>query len=87
MTFYGLSRLLISGEYALVRRPLYPCGLKIMLGTNLYFQSSWVWLGAVVGLAAVLIRIPIEKKRLVEHFGEAYSEYQQRTHTIVPWIW
>jgi protein-S-isoprenylcysteine O-methyltransferase Ste14 len=80
------QKLITSGAYAIVRHPLYLSGILIIVGTSIYFQSSWAWLGVAVGLIAILIRVPIEEKRLVERFGQEYTAYQKRTNAILPWI-
>jgi protein-S-isoprenylcysteine O-methyltransferase Ste14 len=80
------QRLITSGVYALVRHPLYLSGLLILAGTNVYFRSSWAWLGALLALVVTLIRVPIEERRLVERFDQQYIAYQRQTKAILPWI-
>lgn len=76
----------ISGVYSIIRHPLYLSGILIIIGTNIYFMSSWAWLGAIAGIVAISIRIPIEEKKLIERFGQEYVDYQQRTKVILPLI-
>jgi protein-S-isoprenylcysteine O-methyltransferase Ste14 len=78
--------LVTSGVYAVIRHPLYLSGLLILAGTNIYFGSSWSWFGALLALIVILIRVPIEERRLVERFGQEYIAYQKRTKAILPWI-
>lgn len=74
-----------TGVYSVVRHPLYLSGILVLTGTNIYFESSWAWLGALPALA-LLIHVPIEERRLVERFGQEYIAYKKRTKAILPWI-
>jgi protein-S-isoprenylcysteine O-methyltransferase Ste14 len=38
-------------------------------------------------LAAVLYRIRIEERTLLDAFGDQYAEYMCRTHRLLPGIW
>jgi protein-S-isoprenylcysteine O-methyltransferase Ste14 len=80
------QKLITSGIYGIVRHPLYLSGLLILVGTNIYFGSKWAWLGAILTLIALLLRIPVEEKHLIKRFGEAYIAYKRQTKAILPWI-
>ncbi len=80
------QNLVISGVYSVVRHPLYLSGLLVLAGTNIYFESSWAWIGALLALIVILIRVPIEERLLVERFGQKYIAYKKRTKAILPWI-
>jgi protein-S-isoprenylcysteine O-methyltransferase Ste14 len=80
------QRLATSGMYSVVRHPLYLSGLCILAGTNIYFGSSWAWLGALAALIIISVRVPIEERLLLERFGQEYIDYQKRTKAILPWI-
>jgi protein-S-isoprenylcysteine O-methyltransferase Ste14 len=80
------QNLVASGVYSVVRHPLYLSGILVLTGTNIYFESSWAWLGALPALIALLVRVPIEERRLVERFGQEYIAYKKRTRAILPWI-
>lgn len=80
------QHLVTSGVYSAIRHPLYLSGLLIVAGSNIYFASTWAWLGALIVLIAIFIRLPIEEQRLVERFGQAYIDYQKQTRAIFPWI-
>ena len=80
------QKLITSGVYSLIRHPLYLSGLLVVVGTNVYFESSWAWLGALAASVAVLLRLPLEERRLVERFGKAYTVYQKRTRAVLPWL-
>jgi protein-S-isoprenylcysteine O-methyltransferase Ste14 len=78
--------LVTSGVYSVIRHPLYFSGFLIIVGSNVYFASSWAWVSLPLVLIVVLIRVPIEERRLVERFGRDYIAYQKRSKAILPWI-
>lgn len=80
------QRLITSGVYGVVRHPLYLSGLFVLIGTNVYFQNRWAWLGVMLALAAILLRLPIEERHLEEHFDKEYRTYKRQTKMILPWI-
>ena len=80
------QNLVTSDVYSVVRHPLYLSGLLVLIGTNIYFASTWAWAGTALVLIAMLIRVPVEERRLVERFGEEYRAYRKRTKAILPWI-
>lgn len=78
--------LVTSGVYSTIRHPLYLSGILLSIGTNVYFGSTWAWIVALLFLAAIGCRIPIEERRLTERFGPAYTSYQEHTKAILPWV-
>ena len=80
------QQLVTSGMYAIVRHPLYLSWLVVIVGTNVYFASSWAWLGVLLVAVVFSIRIPIEERYLVNRFGEEYIAYQKRSKVILPWV-
>ena len=66
------QNLVTSGVYSVVRHPFYLAGAFLITGTSVYFGNSWAWLGALPALIVILVRIPIEERRLVERFGKEY---------------
>lgn len=80
------QKLVVSGAYSIVRHPLYASGLLIIVGSNIYFMSTWAWGGLILCLSAILIRLPVEERLLEERFGQDYIAYKKRTKAIVPWF-
>jgi protein-S-isoprenylcysteine O-methyltransferase Ste14 len=80
------QNLVTSGVYSIVRHPLYLSGFLILVGTNIYFASTWAWVSVPLVLIVLLIRVPIEERYLVERFGQEYIDYQNRSKRILPWI-
>lgn len=81
------QELVTSNIYGFVRHPLYLSGFCILIGTNLYFSSKWAWIGSVIVVITILIRIPIEERNLKERFGDEYIAYMKKTKRIIPWIY
>ncbi|MGE5485027.1 MAG: hypothetical protein ACM3X4_08435 [Ignavibacteriales bacterium] len=65
---------------------MYLSELVNLVGTNIYFGSGWAWLGALAALAGILVRIPVEERRLQERFGAVYVAYISRRgmHMVCP---
>lgn len=80
------QELVTSGIYARIRHPLYLSGILILVGSNIYFTSSWAWVSVLLISIVISIRIPLEEKRLVDRFGKEYNAYQMRSKRILPWI-
>ncbi len=80
------QNLVTSGVYSIVRHPLYLSGLLILVGTNVYFASSWAWVSVLLASVVLLIRVPIEERYLVERFGQTYTAYQKRSKALLPWV-
>ena len=80
------QNLVTSGVYSTIRHPLYLSGLLILVGTNIYFGSSWAWVGVLLVLIVILIRLPIEERHLAVRFGQEYITYRERTKAILPWM-
>jgi len=80
--------LIEQGAYRLVRHPAYLGELLIFFGIGLAF-ANWISLASLVilPLIAFSIRIQVEEKALLEHFGARYADYCKRTWRLVPWIY
>ncbi len=76
------TRLYRDGIYARVRHPIY-------LFTSLAFVvtpvMTWdrLWLSAVM-LAYLAAAIPVEEKKLVALFGDAYRDYRSQVPALIP---
>lgn len=76
--------LVTTGPYRWVRHPFYD-GVGIFCVSVTLVTASWFFLvtGALV-LALMVRRTRIEEQKLLERFGDAYREYQQRTGRFIP---
>jgi protein-S-isoprenylcysteine O-methyltransferase Ste14 len=81
------QRLISSGPYAWVRRPMYAAALVMLLGMPLALGSAWGVL-LVLALVPLLIwRLMDEERFLVNHLP-GYCEYQGSVrYRLLPLIW
>ena len=80
--------LIQSGPYGILRHPAYSGVLLTMVGMALVL-ANWASLVILVlgGLSGLLYRIRVEERALLEHFGQPYRDYMQRTDRLIPYIW
>jgi len=79
-------QLLHTGWYRHVRHPIYTAYIPLFIGYTLLASSAYTGAVMLAMFAYCLLRIPLEEKMLLEHFGEAYRNYKARTGAIVPKI-
>lgn len=77
-----------DGYYKYVRHPSYTASLLSFIGFGVSL-NHWgsVILAGGMALIAFTIRIRIEEKVLLSHFGEAYSLYKQQTKALIPFLY
>jgi protein-S-isoprenylcysteine O-methyltransferase Ste14 len=80
-------QLLQSGWYGRVRHPIYTAYIPLFIGYTLLAANAYTATVMVVMFIYCLMRIPLEEKMLIEHFGETYKSYQSRTGRILPKIY
>lgn len=77
--------LVTGGPYGVVRHPVYTALLAMVLGSALLVARWWAGLLAVaVYVAGTELRIMVEDRLLLEHFGERFKRYQERTAAWLP---
>jgi protein-S-isoprenylcysteine O-methyltransferase Ste14 len=81
-------KLVETGIYKTIRHPAYLGYLTSLLGTG-FVLGNWVGLTTLVllPLVGILYRIHVEECVLLEYFGFAYQEYENRTKRLLPGIW
>jgi len=80
-------KLKTDGFYRFIRHPSYSASLLSFAGYGITL-NNWISLILVVSSVATafLIRIRIEEKTLIDHFGGEYMEYIKRTKKLVPFV-
>jgi protein-S-isoprenylcysteine O-methyltransferase Ste14 len=77
-----------SGPFRWMRHPTYfSMILELVSGAlilNAFFTLAAI---AVLYVPALLLRLSLEEKALVEKFGAAYQDYQRRTPALFPVKW
>lgn len=83
----GEDSLHVSGILRHVRHPIYSGTLLITLG-YLFFDPR---LPSVLSMACIWLYLPVgiyfEEKKLIEQWGEAYTEYKKNVPAILPYFW
>jgi len=82
------QELVTDGVFRRVRHPSY-LGLLLLYGGIAVSYAHPVGSPLAVGLplAAILYRIRVEERILVQRYGAAYQTYRDRTRTLVPFLW
>jgi protein-S-isoprenylcysteine O-methyltransferase len=77
-----------TGIYRIIRHPAYLGYLASLLGIG-FVVGNWVGLIVlvVVPLGAIVYRIHVEERALLEYFGAAYQGYTRRTKRLFPGVW
>jgi protein-S-isoprenylcysteine O-methyltransferase Ste14 len=77
-----------DGLYKTLRHPSYTGMILSFIGFGISL-NNWISLIIIIVLVvpAMLYRIKIEEKLLIDHFGSDYVEYAKKTYRLVPWIY
>jgi protein-S-isoprenylcysteine O-methyltransferase Ste14 len=84
ITVGGNQELVIRGPYRLVRHPIYSGLLFGILGTAIVLGQVRGFLGLLLVLVAVLIKLCREEAALRQHFGSAYENYASQVPALLP---
>ncbi|MGA2142512.1 MAG: isoprenylcysteine carboxylmethyltransferase family protein [Brevinematales bacterium] len=81
-------KLMDSGIYHYLRHPSYLGQLLISAGFGIA-MNNWICICIMIipVLAALIYRIRVEEKALLEKFGSGYSGYMKKTRAILPFIY
>jgi protein-S-isoprenylcysteine O-methyltransferase Ste14 len=77
--------LVTKGVYHSIRHPMYASMWLWGIAQALLLQN-WIsgWASLMLFLPLYLLRVPREEQMMLEHFGEAYRAYIDRTERIIP---
>ena len=77
--------LIRSGPYAVVRHPIY-ASMLLMIAATALIVSNWIafCIALVFYFTGTEIRIRIEERLLVAHFGDEYQDYRRRVAAYLP---
>lgn len=81
-----LGRLQTTGLNAWVRHPLYFATLLIFWGWFGWKQTDLSLLIAVMVSIYLVIGSKLEEKKLLQTFGEAYKNYQNKVRMLIPFL-
>lgn len=74
----------IQGMNRYVRHPLYTASLILFWSALLVWPTSSFLAVCIITSLYVFIGYRLEENRLIRHFGEAYSSYQQQVPALFP---
>ena len=82
----GVQHTLVThGVYARIRHPMYASQLLYCIAQALLVHN---WIAGLAGFAAFLplylLRVPLEERMMLDHFGSRYQQYRQRTGGLLP---
>ncbi|HZX63206.1 MAG TPA: isoprenylcysteine carboxylmethyltransferase family protein, partial [Bacteroidales bacterium] len=77
-----------DGVYRIIRHPSYSGSLLSFIGFGISL-NNWISLIIISILLtiAMLYRIKIEERLLIDQFGFKYLDYTKRTYRLIPWIY
>ena len=77
--------LITSGVYRVIRHPMYASQLLWCVAQALLLHN-WIagLAGFVIFLPMYLVRVPNEEQMMLDHFGNRYQGYCQRTGRLLP---
>jgi protein-S-isoprenylcysteine O-methyltransferase Ste14 len=77
-----------GGVYRLIRHPSYSGSLLSFIGFGISL-NNWISLIIITTLVtiAMLYRIKIEERLLMDQFGFEYLDYTKKTYRLIPWIY
>ena len=82
------ANLKTDGIYKGIRHPSYSGILLVAVGFSAIMSSLYSFLVLVIPVfVAIIYRINIEEKVLINEFGESYNEYMNNTKKLIPWIY
>jgi len=76
--------LVTSGPYRWVRHPMYSITLLAVVGFSLLSANWFIGVTGLVALALIVVRTPVEERKLIEKFGDEYRQYIKRTGRFCP---
>jgi protein-S-isoprenylcysteine O-methyltransferase Ste14 len=81
------QRIIDAGPYAFVRHPIYAGIIIAVLATTALFGIPSSVLGAVLIVAAAVLKAHIEENFLLDEMNGAYDDYIERTPMFLPGLY
>ena len=82
------NRLVTTGPYRYIRHPGYTGFILMAIGLGVGYSSLIGLIGLILVLVPGLIyRLKVEEKILLEHFGDEYKNFQNKTKHLIPGVW
>ncbi|MCU1717871.1 methyltransferase family protein [Pseudomonas sp. 5P_3.1_Bac2] len=84
--FERTSQLVTSGVFSHIRHPLYASLLLLAWGVAFKQPNGLSWTLAGIATVALYLTAKFDEAECLQQFGDAYSEYMQRSKMFVPWM-
>ena len=81
------QQLVTAGPYKYLRHPSYTGVFFTLLGSGIVLGNWLSVLFCVLAFGAILVRINVEEKVLLQHFGAEYENYMKHTDRLIPGIY
>ena len=80
-------KLIDSGPYKIIRHPSYFAAFLSITGAAVLLESVTGIAVSIIAMSiAYYVRIGIEERKLLEHFGNSYRTYMLHTKKIIPFV-
>ena len=79
--------LITSGPYQFIRHPMYTAQVLAVIPLVVEYSTAIRIAALFILVVTLLFKLHYEEKRLVKHFGQAYSDYQKRSKKVLPFIY
>jgi len=76
--------LVISGPYRWIRHPMYSFTFLALIGFSLLSANWFIGVTGLLAFILLVVRTPLEEKKLIEKFGDEYREYMKDTNRFLP---
>lgn len=78
--------LIQKGPYRFVRHPIYTGILLLLLGTALATGRAACFVGFVIAVGSLWVKLKFEESFMVTNFGDEYIEYKSRVKALIPFV-
>lgn len=80
-------QLINTGPYKIIRHPSYFAAFLSITGGAVLLESITGIIVSIIAMGfAYYVRISIEERKLLEHFGIRYKEYMLKTKKLIPFV-
>jgi protein-S-isoprenylcysteine O-methyltransferase Ste14 len=80
------ATLVTHGPYHWVRHPFYLAFAMAVVAITLVTANAYLAIFGTAAFVVIVIRTPIEERKLIERFGDQYIAYMRETSRFLPWI-
>jgi len=79
--------LITNGPYRFIRHPMYTAQVVAVIPLVVEQTTIYRIAALAILIATLLFKLHYEEKRLADHFGQAYRDYQKVSKKILPYIY